>query len=184
MTLAPDRFRLAMGNLAAGITVVTVKDDAGRGLGMTASSVTSLSLHPPMLLVCIDKSALLHDLIVVRSPAFAVSILAEDQADVARYFAEKDRHTFETDGGLTSPAGVPLVSGALGHLECVRGAVYAGGDHSIVTGTVEWAEMRAGAPLIHFRSGFGRLARLVIGDLVQDAPAQHSVEGLLNPPGQ
>ena len=147
-----------MGHLAAGVTVVTVKDGAGRAMGMTASALTSLSLDPPMLLVCIDKSALLHDLIV-GAPGFAVSILSEDQADLARNFAERERHTFETNGGPRSPSGVPLVPGALGHLECARGAVYEGGDHSIVTGTVAWAEMRGGSPLVHFRSGYGHLAR-------------------------
>ncbi|MFI5207201.1 MAG: flavin reductase family protein [Gemmatimonadales bacterium] len=158
MSLSPERFRATMAHLVAGVTVVAVKDGAGRSVGMTASAVTALSLEPPMLLVCIDRSAAIHDLIV-RAPAFAVSILADDQENVARRFADPERHEFSAAGVAAGPSGLPLVEGALAHVECTRTAVHDGGDHSIVTGTLEWSRTREGAPLCHFRSGYGRPAR-------------------------
>jgi flavin reductase (DIM6/NTAB) family NADH-FMN oxidoreductase RutF len=158
MNLSPERFRATMAHLVAGVTVVAVKDDAGRSVGMTASAVTSLSLEPPMLLVCIDRSAAIHDLIV-RARAFSVSILAADQEDVARRFADPERHEFAMEGVAAGPSGLPLVEGALAHLECARGAVYGGGDHSIVTGTLDWSRTREGAPLCHFGSSYSRLLR-------------------------
>lgn len=158
MSLSPDRFRATMAHLVAGVTVVAVKDPAGRSVGMTASAVTALSLDPPMLLVCIDRGAAIHDLIV-RAPAFSVSILKDDQENVARRFADPERHEFAAESIAPGPSGLPLVEGALAHVECARGAVHAGGDHSIVTGTLEWSRTHEGAPLCHFRSGYARLAK-------------------------
>jgi flavin reductase (DIM6/NTAB) family NADH-FMN oxidoreductase RutF len=148
-----------MGHLAAGVTVVTVLDDAGRAHGMTVSAVTSLSLEPPMLLICIDHGAVIHDLLV-RAPAFGVSILAEEQKDVALRFADHDRHAFaDGESGAAGPMGLPSVAGALAHVECARAAVLEGGDHSIITATVEWSHTREGGPLCYFRSKFFRLPR-------------------------
>ena len=158
MSLSPERFRATMAHLVAGVTVVAVKDGSGRAVGMTASALTALSLEPPMLLVCIDRSAAIHDLIV-RARGFSVSILADDQEDLARRFADPERHEFAAGSALAGPSGQPLVDGALAHVECTRGAVHDGGDHSIVTGTLEWSRTREGAPLCHFRSNYGRLAR-------------------------
>ena len=161
MSVSPDGFRSAMGHLVAGVTVVAIKDDAGRAYGMTASAVSSLSLEPPMVLACIDRSATIHDLLV-RSRAFSISILAEDQAELAQRFADPARHQFADAAGPDGPAGplgLPVVAGALAHLECTRGRVHDGGDHSIITATVEWARTQAGAPLCHFQSSYARLAR-------------------------
>jgi flavin reductase (DIM6/NTAB) family NADH-FMN oxidoreductase RutF len=159
MSLSADRFRATMGHLAAGVTVVTVLDGSGTPHGMTVSAVTSLSLDPPMLLVCIDRKATIHDLIV-RAPAFGVSILSEEQEDVARRFADKNRHALVGgESGPSGPMGLPAVAGALAHLECSHAGVLDGGDHSIVTATVEWSHTRDGAPLCYFRSKFVRLPR-------------------------
>jgi flavin reductase (DIM6/NTAB) family NADH-FMN oxidoreductase RutF len=157
MRITADRFRHTMGHLAGGVTVITVRDAAGTALGMTASAVTSLSLEPAMLLVCVDREAAIHD-VITRSPLFGVNILASDQADVARRFADRARAAFEPGEAPEGPARLPLIAGAIAHLECRRGAVFDGGDHSIVTGVVEWTETSAGAPLLYFRSGYGSLA--------------------------
>jgi flavin reductase (DIM6/NTAB) family NADH-FMN oxidoreductase RutF len=156
VSLTPELFRDTMARFAAGVTVVAVADGAGRALGMTATAVTALSLEPPLLLVCIDRSAAIHDLIV-RCRAFSLSILAGDQEDVAHRFADPDQHEFAA--AETSPGGLPLVPGALAHIACTRSAVHPGGDHSIVTGQLDWSRTRDGAPLIHFRSEYARLAR-------------------------
>jgi len=156
MPLPPDQFRTTMGRLVAGVTVIGVRDEAGQSRGMTASAITALSLEPPMLLVCIDRKAAIHD-VLVKARTFSVSILAEDQEPIARRFAELGRHDFEDGDGPSGPFGLPSIADALAHLECARGPVFGGGDHSIITGTLEWARARDGAPLCHYRSTYSGL---------------------------
>ncbi len=156
MAVDAELFRAALGRLAAGITVLTARDGAGRAHGMTASAVTSLSLEPPMVLVCVGHEASLHDTIVAAE-VFGVNVLAADQREIAERFALRGRQAWEKETPA-SPAGLPLVADALVHLDCRRAAVYPGGDHSIVTGVVEWAHARDGAPLCYFRSAYAGLA--------------------------
>ncbi len=151
MPVTPDEFRRTLSHLAAAVTIVAVRDGA-RWHGMTASAVTSLSLEPPMVLVCVAFKAAIHDRLV-SSELFGISILAEDQADLAVRFADRDRHAFGEAPAL-SPAGLPLIGGALAHLDLRRAAVLRGGDHSIITGTVEWSSVADGRPLLHFRSRY------------------------------
>ena len=163
VSIGADQFRHTMGHLAGGVTVVTARDGDGRAWGMTASAVTSLSLEPPMVLVCIDRAASIHDLLA-SSATFGINVLAEDQEAIARRFADRERHGYDepggerSSGGERSPGGLPLVPGALAHVEVRRAAVYDGGDHSIITGTVVWSAARDGRPLCYFRSGYTRLA--------------------------
>ena len=130
-------FRNTMGRFATGVTVVTVKVGDQRR-GMTANAVTSLSLHPPMLLVCVDKSASMHPLFQVAD-SFAVNILAADQKALSDFFA---RHSDapEVLGGFPYREGVtgsPLVEGALASVECHVSERIEGGDHIIVIGSVQ-----------------------------------------------
>lgn len=150
-----QQFRHTMAHLSTGVTVVTVRDQAGQAFGITVSAACSLSLEPPMLLVCIDHAASLHGLIT-RAEVFGVNVLAEGQADVARRYADRGRHDFAAGDGARSPAGLPLVPGALASIDVRREAVHPGGDHSIVTGVVEWSETRDGRPLCYFRSTYSR----------------------------
>ena len=152
-SVGAHQFRHVMGQLASGVTIVTACDAAGHDWGMTASAVASLSLDPPMVLVCIDHAAAIHDLLAAAA-TFGINVLAEDQADVARRFADRDRHGYDDHAGERSPAGLPLVPGALAHLDVRREAVHAGGDHSIITGTVAWSAARDGRPLCYFRSAY------------------------------
>ncbi len=156
MAVDAELFRAAMGRLAAGVSVVTARDGAGRAHGMTASALTSLSLDPPMVLVCVGHEASLHDTII-GADVLGVNVLAAGQRAIAEQFALRGRQAW-TGEGPVSPAGLPLVADALVHLDCRRAAVYAGGDHSIVTGVVEWARIRDGAPLCYFRSTYTGLA--------------------------
>jgi flavin reductase (DIM6/NTAB) family NADH-FMN oxidoreductase RutF len=130
-------FRNTMGRFATGVTVVTVKVGSERR-GMTANAVTSLSLHPPMLLVCVDRSASMHPLFEVAD-AFAVNILAADQQPMSDFFA---RHSDASEvlGGFAysdGKTGSPLMEGALASVECRVAERYDGGDHMIVLGRVE-----------------------------------------------
>jgi flavin reductase (DIM6/NTAB) family NADH-FMN oxidoreductase RutF len=149
-----QRFKQTMGMLPSGITVLSLVDEAGVAWGMTASSVSSLSLHPPMLLACVDDDAAIRHSIV-RAAFFGVSILAADQSEAAARFALRDRHRFDAGEFDVGPAGVPLVPGALARLECRRAEVFQGGDHAIVCGIVEWSEVREGRPLLYWRGTWG-----------------------------
>ncbi|MFJ3338662.1 flavin reductase family protein [Streptomyces sp. NPDC086766] len=161
--LEHDRFALrgVLGSFATGITVLT----AGRELprGMTANSFTSVSLDPPLVLVCVLRTAALHD-VVLEEKAFAVSVLSAEQEPIARRFADRGRPrgAREFEAVDTRPGrrtGAPILSGALAWLECGLEAVYDGGDHSILLGAVLDADRGPGADsLLFYRGGFHRLA--------------------------
>jgi flavin reductase (DIM6/NTAB) family NADH-FMN oxidoreductase RutF len=155
-SIGADQFRQTMSRLATGVTIVTARDADGRAWGMTASAVTSLSLAPPMLLVCIDRAATIHDLLT-QSEWFGVNVLEEGQADVARRFAHRETHSYDDHDGEHSPGGLPLVPGAIAYVDVLRTAVYDGGDHAIITGDVAWSAVREGRPLLYFHSTFTQL---------------------------
>lgn len=155
MPIDAARFKKTLGHLPAGITVITLVDEEGAAWGMTASSVTSLSLNPPMILACVDDDAAIRRTIE-RAAFFGVSILAGDQADLATRFADRQRHRFEPGEAYdVGPAEVPLVKGALARMECRRAEVFQGGDHAIVCGVVEWADTRDGVPLLYWKGSWG-----------------------------
>jgi flavin reductase (DIM6/NTAB) family NADH-FMN oxidoreductase RutF len=150
-----QRFKKTLGLLPAGITVLTLVDEDGSAYGMTASSVASLSLRPPMLLACVDDDAAIRQSIV-RVPMFGVSVLAGDQSDLATRFADRQRHRLLAgDPYDLGPSRVPLIRGALARIECRRAEVFQGGDHAIVCGVVEWSDIREGRPLLYWRGRWG-----------------------------
>jgi flavin reductase (DIM6/NTAB) family NADH-FMN oxidoreductase RutF len=145
-------FKTAMAHFASGVTVVTT-EHGGKSYGMTVASFASLSLHPPLVLVCIEKAVKTHDAIAAARK-FGVSILSSDQADISSRFATRSDEKFaglDTDRGSL---GVPLIRGAITTLECTVREQLSGGDHSIFIGEVVEARTREGAPLLYFRSGY------------------------------
>jgi flavin reductase (DIM6/NTAB) family NADH-FMN oxidoreductase RutF len=149
-------FRAAMGRLVTGVTVLAVRVPDGGFLGMTASAVTSLSLDPPMLLACVGHAGAAHQALTVEA-LFSVNVLAIDQQEIARRFATRDLQRFEGVACDATPSGLPWLRGALACLECRRDAVHEGGDHSIVTGVIEWARVAGGDPLLYFQGGYRRI---------------------------
>jgi flavin reductase (DIM6/NTAB) family NADH-FMN oxidoreductase RutF len=158
MPVESPLFRHAMARLATGVTVLVGREVGGGFIGMTASAVTSLSLEPPMVLACIGHAAAAHDALT-GGPAFSLNILAADQEEVSRRFATRDAQRFDGAGFDRTPAGLPRLPGGLACLEVRRAAVHEGGDHSIVTGVVEWAWARDGEPLLYLLGGYARVAR-------------------------
>lgn len=156
MPLDPQAFRQAMGSLAAGVAVITARTAEGVTLGMTATSVTSLSLDPPLLLVCVDHDAELHEPIR-HAEWFGVQFLAAGQHDLAVRFSTRGRHALADLEALT-PAGFPRLPGVLAVVDCRQVGLTPGGDHSIVVGRLEWAETRPGEPLLYFDGRYGRFA--------------------------
>lgn len=161
MTLDADRFRAVMGCLAAGVTVVTTVDRQGEPRGLTATAVCSVSLTPALVLACIDQAADCYEAFR-EAQAFAVNLLRDAQEHLSRHFAAKDPQKFEGIPYHSGVTGAPLLSGALGHVECLLTARYPGGDHTILVGeVVESATSLSdadGSPLVHFRGGYARLA--------------------------
>lgn len=151
------QFRQLLGRFATGVTVLTARDANGRPHGMTANSLASVSLEPPLILLSIDHEAAMHDLLV-SAPAFAVNILASNQETVSRRFAQDRDERFDGIGYQESPRGLILLDGALAHIECERAATHEAGDHTILVGSVVAGSAREGRPLCYFRGGYASLA--------------------------
>jgi flavin reductase (DIM6/NTAB) family NADH-FMN oxidoreductase RutF/DNA-binding FadR family transcriptional regulator len=154
--VSADAFRDVIGHFATGVTVITSKGD-DRPCGMTASAVSSLSLEPPMLLICVNRANATHEAIA-RCGAFAVNILGEHQAELAGRFATRGADKF---GGLElveGPLGQPMLRDALAVVECSVAERISGGTHEVYLGRVVHAEAHGGAPLTYFRGGFGWFA--------------------------
>jgi flavin reductase (DIM6/NTAB) family NADH-FMN oxidoreductase RutF len=128
----------------------------GRLLGMTANSLASVSLMPPLLSVCVDREAEMHDAIL-RTNEFVVNILSSPQETLARRFADEHEDRFEGIGYQLSPDGLILLDGALAHIECQRHAEYPGGDHTIVVGRVVGGDTNKGRPLLYYRGGYAAI---------------------------
>ena len=157
MAIDPRELRNVMGLFATGVTIITTKDATGKPFGLTANAFSSLSLDPPLLLVCIDKKVDCYACFD-ESKVFAVNFLARNQEDLSTRFATKGIEKFEgvsyTLGGL----GVPLLDGALAHLECKVAAGYEGGDHTIYTGEVQSMATSEAEPLLFYQGKYRSLA--------------------------
>ena len=154
--VVPDEvFRDVIGRFASGVTVITTKADDGDH-GTTASAVSSLSMDPPMLLICLNKTSDTQTAIL-GSGVFGVNILAEDQDQVAYKFAKKGQDKFAGVAVVRGRSGVPLVQGALAHLECEVEETVTGGTHTVFLARVKEAAGQEGAPLTYYRGRFGRL---------------------------
>jgi len=147
-------YRDVMGRFATGVTVITAAH-GGQVRGMTANAVSSLSLDPTLLLVCVQRDASLHA-VLEQAPGFAVNILAADQQPLSELFARKGEFSDPMGGApfTTGATGAPFLEGALGWFECVQHASFDGGDHTIFVGRViDVALPRPEAPPLLFFSG-------------------------------
>ncbi|HWK89680.1 MAG TPA: flavin reductase family protein [Longimicrobium sp.] len=154
--IEPTDFRRVMGHFATGVCVVTCCREQGAPCGLTVSAVSSLSLDPVLLLVCVEKSASSHGWIA-RGGAFAVNVLAEDGAELAARFAGGGA-AGDRFGGVewrTEQSGAPVLENSLAWLDCRVSAALPGGDHTIFVGQVLAAGARPGTPLVYYRGGFG-----------------------------
>lgn len=158
MPIDDAQFKLAMSHFASGVTVVTTQHE-GTPYGMTVASFASLSLHPPLVLICIEKAVKSHDAIAAAGK-FGVSILAHDQGEVSGRFASKKIDDKFAGVAVRTGAelGMPLLEGAICMLECRVQSQLPGGDHTIFVGEVVGAETSEAAPLVYFRSGYRALA--------------------------
>lgn len=157
--VTPHRFRDVLGAFATGVTIMTTRGPGGVRVGCTASSFNTVSLEPPLVLWSLGLRA--ASLGAFRAAEhFGVSILAEDQRDIALQLARPAEDKFAGVALREGIGGVPLIRGALAHLECRIAARYPGGDHEIMLGEVLNLERRDGAPLVYQRGGFHGLRGL------------------------
>jgi len=157
MPVSSDQFRAALGRFASGVTVVTTKDARGELHGITVSAFCSVSLQPPMVLICIEKTAGSHPALE-ESNVFVVNVLREDEAAISEHFASIKTDKFEVIDWQPGIDGVPVLTNALATLECRVKFSYHGGDHSIFVGDVEKVTVDDGEPLLYFRGRYGRFA--------------------------
>ncbi len=157
MGISAVDFRRAMGCFATGVTVVTTRQQDGTPCGLTASAVSSVSLEPPLVLVCVDKKSESYPHF---GPAgvFAVNVLDEDQQAISSRFAASGGNKFAGLAYSWGETGAPILERRLAVLECRIVHTYEGGDHVIYVGAVERAEGGTGRPLLYFCGGYGALA--------------------------
>jgi flavin reductase (DIM6/NTAB) family NADH-FMN oxidoreductase RutF len=149
----PKALRNAFGAFATGVTVVTTRQPDGTPRGFTANSFTSVSLDPPLLLVCLAKTA--HSADTFRdAPHFAVNILAEDQKAVSGLFASRTPDKFAQCAWTPGPADMPLIDGALASFTCANHQLVDAGDHLILIGRIEAFSTTEGQPLGYFRGNY------------------------------
>jgi flavin reductase len=160
--LTPSEFRKALGHFSTGVTVVTVEHEPGKIHGMTANSFTSVSLHPMLILVCVDHRAQMFS-ILEKKKHFGVSILKHNQQAISEYFAKRE-HSAEAEKRLgirfrRTRSGAPVIEDTLLQMSCKVHASHLAGDHTIFIGEVEEAQMNEGEPLLYFRGEYRKIAR-------------------------
>lgn len=155
MPITQEEFRAALGRFASGVTVVTTRDAKGELHGITVSAFCSVSLEPPMVLICIEKTAGSHPALE-ESAVFVVNVLREGEAEVSELFASSRPEKFDLIKWTAGIEGVPVLDNALATLECRVKFSYHGGDHSIFVGDVENVTVADGKPLAYFRGQYGR----------------------------
>jgi len=156
MPIEPADFRLALGQFASGVTAVTTRDGRGQPLGLTVTAFSSVSLDPPLVLVCVDDGSEAHAGFRELG-TFGVSVLAEGQEEVARRFAWSGAAKFDEVELVSGATGVPLVPGALAHLECRVVAAHPAGDHTVYVGEIVALSVRPGRPLVYQHGLYRRL---------------------------
>ncbi|MEA2482744.1 MAG: hypothetical protein QOC55_691 [Thermoleophilaceae bacterium] len=159
-------------HFASGVTVITALHD-GQAFGTTASAVSSLSLEPPMLLICMNKQSETGRA-VAASKCFGVNILGANQAGLAERFAQKGGDKFAGVPVTPGKWGEPLFSEALATLECRVAEETSGGTHYVFLAEVESGTARGGAPLAYFKGEFGRL------ELTRDQMERRDGDALAN----
>jgi flavin reductase (DIM6/NTAB) family NADH-FMN oxidoreductase RutF len=153
----PRTLRDALGCFATGVTVVTCVDLVGTPAGLTVNSFTSVSLEPPLLLVCVHKLAASAEALIGASH-FAINVLQTGQQPASMRFSTRDEDRFGVTPWSRGEAGAPILKESLGVFACERFAVYDGGDHHLLVGQVVKASFDGGLdPLLYFRGRYRRL---------------------------
>lgn len=156
MPINKVEFRAALGRFASGVTVVTAKDADGNLHGITVSAFCSVSLEPPLILICIEKTTGSH-YALEASENFVVNILEEKQQHYSDQFASYLPDKFDGIEFEMNDAGIPVLKNTLASLECRLVNAHDGGDHTIFVGLVESCSVADDQPLIYFHGNYRKL---------------------------
>ena len=154
--IGKDEFRAALGRFPSGVTIVTTKDASGRFHGITVSAFSSVSLEPPMILVCIEKTTGSH-YAFHESEFFVVNILAEGQENLSNHFASQIPDKFDGVDYRFGIGEIPVLEDAFVTLECRLAYAHEGGDHTIFVGLIEKSEIKDENPLVYWHSKYRKL---------------------------
>lgn len=146
-------FRDAMASFPSGVTIVTTTDADDRWWGFTATSFCSVSLEPPLVLVCLARTAQCHPVFAVAS-RWAVHVIRSDDSNLATRFATRGADKFRNAGFTADPEGLPVLDRACVLLDCTTYATYTAGDHTILLGRVRHVRVGDTAPAVYFRRAF------------------------------
>ena len=172
MSLNSAEFRRAMGCFATGVTIITVDLEGeargevhGEVHGMTANAFASVSLDPPLVLVCVDHSTRTHGHLHARK-RFGINVLCETQRAISEYYARPERtheHAEQEAGARfdRTQHGTPILHGSLAYLECRLHSAQDAGDHTIFIAEVEDVVVREGQPLLFFRGTYRKVGNVV-----------------------
>lgn len=153
MPVSSADFRSALSRFASGVTVVTTKDGEGKQFGITVSAFCSVSLDPPLVLICIEKITGSHHAFE-ESGRFTVNILASNETGISEHFASLIEDKFAGIEHAVDEHGIPILPGSLATLQCRLFKSLDGGDHSIFLGEVEHVIVRDAEPLLYFRGSY------------------------------
>lgn len=158
MSVDQLEFRRVMGHFATGVTVVTSHDGDGKLGGLTANAVASVSLDPPMALVCVDKASDSYPLFG-KSKSFVINILSNEQETLSRRFAKSGGDKFTGIAYRIGSTGAPILGDTVAFLECKVRHEFDAGDHTIYVGEAVDIEVSSESdPLLYFRGGYRNLS--------------------------
>ena len=153
-----DGFRRACGRFATGVSIATVLDASGAPHGLTVSSFTSVSLNPPLILICLGHKVTVID--AFRSAHFfGINVLGDGQQELSQRFARRGADRFDGLTWKAGDSGVPLIPGVLATMECRVYQRFLSGDHDILVGEMVRSHAVDGDPLIHFAGAYRTLER-------------------------
>jgi flavin reductase (DIM6/NTAB) family NADH-FMN oxidoreductase RutF len=149
-------FRRACAQFATGVAIASARDAEGQPHGMTINSFTSVSMDPPLVLICVDHTT---NLLAVFEQCghYGLSFLDRHQQSLSRRFAQRGQDRFEGMPWVSGSTGVPLIPGALAHLQCRIAQSVIAGDHTVLIAEVVSADIQSGSPLLFFGSGYRSL---------------------------
>lgn len=154
--MSPEEFKAALSRWVTGVAVVTTRSRSGEIAGLTASSFTSVSLDPPLVLFCLAHTSTSKPAFD-NTEGFVVNILSDGQQALSGRFAQQGGDKFAGVGWRPGLREMPLLDDALAQLECRIANVHSGGDHTIVVGEVERIDVRDDEPLVYYRGAYRKL---------------------------
>jgi flavin reductase (DIM6/NTAB) family NADH-FMN oxidoreductase RutF len=154
----PPQFRQLLGRFATGVTVLTSRLPDGEPIGMTANSLASVSLQPPLVLVSVEKDHDMHTA-MEKGTHYVFNILSSEQEAVSRRFAASERDRFRGVSYRENQHGIAVLDGVVAHIECEKQMAVPGGDHTIFVGLVVGGDATDKRPLLYYRGGYAGLSR-------------------------